>query len=132
MKKHNIEVFEFPSLTIFCYGESCAVNMLIQYFKTNTAGGKQMDISLFLPRFVAAGVEAYTKGNDIKGKLDSKRFNKYFKANSILLTEDKFLDMMFYWNTDSMCERLEINDEQRKKMIEEITMRYFADKQQLT
>lgn len=40
MKKHNIEVFEFPSLTIFCYGESCAVNMLIQYFKTNTAGGK--------------------------------------------------------------------------------------------
>lgn len=129
MEKHKTEAFKFPALTIFCYGESRAVNMLIQYFRINTAGKKRMDINLFLPRFVAAGVEAYAEGNNIKGKTDAKRFNKYFEDNGILLTEEKHLDMMFYWNTDKMCKALEISADERQAMLEEIDAKYFADEQ---
>lgn len=88
-----------------------------------------MDINLFLPRFVAAGVEAYAESNNIKGKTDAKRFNKYFEANGILLTEEKHLDMMFYWNTDKMCKALEISADERQAMLEEIDSKYFADEQ---
>lgn len=46
-----------------------------------------------------------------------------------MLTEEKHLDMMFYWNTDKMCKALEVGPEERDAMLADITARYFADEQ---
>ena len=47
----------------------------------------------------------------------------------MLLSEDKYLDMMFFFNTDEMCKRLDISQSERDAMISEIEATYFAGKE---
>lgn len=129
MKEYATGAFEFPSLNIFCFGQKADVKSIGSFFASHTAGGQQIDINTFLLRFVASGTEAYCESKDLKGKSDAKRFNKYLRSNGVLLSEDKYLDMMFFFNTDEMCKRLDISQSERDEMISEIEATYFAGKE---
>lgn len=126
MKRHTTAAFEFPSLSMFCYGEESAINSLEQFFNMHTAGNECLDVNVFLARIVSICAEAYAEGKGVKGLVDAKRFNKYFSANKVLLDEEKYLEMMFYWNPDKVSETLEISDEERAAMILDIEQRYFG------
>ena len=106
MERHTTAVFEFPSLSIFCYGEEAAISMLEQFFNLHTTDDERLNINMLLARIVSVGAEAYAEGKGVKGIVDAKRFNKYFSANRILLTEEKYLEMMFYWNPERFLKRL--------------------------
>lgn len=110
---------------MFCYGEESAINSLEQFFKMHTADGERLDINVFMARIVSVGAEAYAEGKGVKGLVDAKRFNKYFSANKVLLDEEKYLEMMLYWNPDKVSEALDISDEERAAMISDIEQRYF-------
>lgn len=126
MENHITAAFEFPSLSIFCYGEQAAISSLEQFFNMHTAGNERLNVNVFLARIVSVGAEAYAEGKDIKGIVDAKRFNKYFSANKILLTEEKYLEMVFYWNPGKVSEALDITDDERAAMIADIEQRYFS------
>lgn len=113
----KVRTLNFPTMEILCVGDDKSIVDISQFFNLQS-GNNGVCLDILLDRIIAHGIYACAIGNKIKSKYDGKRFNEKLREASLLISEDDYLEAMFCCYPDKMAKELQINEEQKKSILE--------------